>query len=333
MSRDAQHPGAAVFWRAAIRVRVPSLPDDRWHGAQRFHVIDNRWAAVQSHHGWEGRFDARVPTLAFQRFHQRGLFAAFVCARPGMGQQVEIKARPENVLPQVPARISFGKCRVHDIQHVPVFAANINEAVMRMNGSSRDHHALDELVRVHLHQRPILAGARLGFIRVANHILRFRRILWHERPLHPRRESRSAAPAQIRLFHFLDDALGSHLLERFFQRLIAALYQVNVDFVRVLHAPPPADQRSFVRMTLVERAGNDRFRRRASAGIQFRNDAVEFDGRKFFVEIVVDLHRRRARASADAFHFFEGENPVVRRFLVPDLQALLSAVEQVVTAL
>src|SRR5205814_7110651 len=64
------------------------------------------------------------------------------------------------------------------------------------------------------------------------------------------------------LFHFLDDALGSHLLERFFQRLIAALYQVNVDFVRVLHAPPPADQRSFVRMTLVERAGNDRFRRR-----------------------------------------------------------------------
>ena len=86
-------------------------------------------------------------------------------------------------------------------------------------------------------------------------------------------------------------------------------------------------------MTLVERAGNDRFRRRASAGIQFRNDAVEFDGRKFFVEIVVDLHRRRARASADAFHFFEGENPVVRRFLVPDLQALLSAGQQVVTAL
>src|SRR6266576_2697290 len=33
------------------------------------------------------------------------------------------------------------------------------------------------------------------------------------------------------------------------------------------------------------------------------------------------------------FDFFEGENPVVRRFLVPDLQALLSAVEQVVTAL
>src|SRR5205814_9103186 len=68
VSRDAQHPGAAVSWRAAIRVRVASLPDDRWHGAQRFHVIDNRWAAVQSHHGWERRFDARVPTLAFQRF-------------------------------------------------------------------------------------------------------------------------------------------------------------------------------------------------------------------------------------------------------------------------
>ena len=49
--------------------------------------------AVQAHHGREGRPDARIAALAFERFHQRRFFAALVGARAGMRQQIEIEAR------------------------------------------------------------------------------------------------------------------------------------------------------------------------------------------------------------------------------------------------
>ncbi len=86
-------------------------------------------------------------------------------------------------------------------------------------------------------------------------------------------------------------------------------------------------------MTLVKRAGNHWLRRGVSARIQMPDNAIELEQRKVFIEVVVDLHGRRARAGADAFHFLEGENAVLRHFLMPNLQPLLCAVEQCVPAL
>src|SRR5438132_1148957 len=91
---------------------------------------------------------------------------------------------------------------------------------------------------------PTTAGKR-GFIRIANHVLGLRRVLGHDRPLHSRRESCAAATAQVRLLHFLDDRLRRHLFQRFLQRFVAALHQVDVDLVRVFHPPSPADERRF----------------------------------------------------------------------------------------
>ena len=51
--------------------------------------------------------------------------------------------------------------RLHDVQHVAIFAANINESLVRADRATGDDHAFDQLVRIHFHQRTILAGARL----------------------------------------------------------------------------------------------------------------------------------------------------------------------------
>ena len=222
-----------------------------------------------------------------------------------MSQQVEIVARVQDVFPKIAVLIRFRDGAIDDIQNVAVFPANINEAPMRLDGASRDHHAFDELVRVHLHQRPVFAGARLGFIRVADHVFFFRRILRHERPLHARREARAAAPAEIRLLHFFDDGFGRHLFQRFCQRLIAALPQVYLNLVRILDAPVLADQRCLGRMAHVQRAGSHRLGLRTFAQIEFFDDPVELERRQILEKVVVDLHGWRARAGADAFHLFE----------------------------
>src|SRR6266849_3196283 len=89
---DAKHARAAVPRRAAAGVFLAALENNGRNSAERFDVINDRRAAVEADDGREGRLDARIAALAFERFHERGFFSAFVGARPGVNDQVEIEA-------------------------------------------------------------------------------------------------------------------------------------------------------------------------------------------------------------------------------------------------
>src|SRR3954469_19168212 len=56
---------------------------------------------------------------------------------------------------------------------------------------------------------------------------------------------------------------------------------------------------------------------------------VHFFGREVLVEVVVDLHRRRPAAGADALDFFQREQAIRRRLLVANAQGLLAVLEDV----
>ena len=62
-----------------------------------------------------------------------------------------------------------------------------------------DGRALDEHVRVGHHQRDVLAGARLGLVRVDHQVVRLAVALRQEAPLHAGREAGPAAAAQPRV--------------------------------------------------------------------------------------------------------------------------------------
>ena len=131
-------------------------------------------------------------------------------------------------------------------------------SAMRTHGAPGDDDALDQLMRRHLHQRPVLAGARFALVGVAEDVFRLRRFFGHEAPLHARGKSRAAAPAKIRLLHFLDHLLGRKFLERALQALVAVVLQVDIQVVRIRHAEQAADNRNFSRMPLVNRARDRR---------------------------------------------------------------------------
>ena len=70
-------------------------------------------------------------------------------------------------------------------------------ACVRAGREGADQHALDQLVRVLVHQLAVLEGAGLGLVRVAAQVL-LDVAVREEARLLAHREARAAAPAQAR---------------------------------------------------------------------------------------------------------------------------------------
>ncbi len=187
---------AATLFGAQILIRLAAHLDDVRHGGERFDVVDDRRAGIETGDGREGRFHSRMAAHAFERTEQRSLFTANVCARTGMGVNLAGEVRVENILAQQSGGAGFGKRPIHDVDQVFVFAARIDVVRLRAERVGGDDHAFDQHVRIALHQVAIFESAGFGFVGVADYVLRLRRILGNESPLHPGRKTRAAATAQ-----------------------------------------------------------------------------------------------------------------------------------------
>ncbi len=171
---DAEQPRAAIFGRAERSVPFPSAMQNRRHGGKRFSVVDDRRRAVEADHGGEGRPDARVAALAFERFHQRGFLAALVGARACVRRQIEREAAAHHILAQIAGLVGLHDRGFDDVEDVAVFTAHVDVAIVRAHRIPGDNHPFDQLVRGHFEQRAILAGAGLAFIGVRQDVLALR---------------------------------------------------------------------------------------------------------------------------------------------------------------
>src|SRR5215469_4550319 len=306
VARDGVEAGTAIPRCAKFGVPFATAQNHCRNGAESLDVVDDGGAAVQADNSREGRANARITALAFERFHERGFLAAFIGTSAGMREQVKIEPASQNIFAEIPLRVGFRDGRVDNVDYIAIFATNVDEAAFSANGASSDDHPFDQLVRIHFHQRPVFAGARFAFIAIGDDVLWFSaRLFGDEAPFHVGREAGAAASAQIRFFYFVDNLCRRHLLQRFFQRLIAVVLQIDVNFVRVGNSEAAADDHNFGGMTFVNRAGNHRDRFRTLALLELFENRVDFGGIEIFVEIIVHLNRRRTGTGTDAFHFLE----------------------------
>jgi len=126
---------AAIFRRAAIGVGFSALENDCRNRAQRFHIV----VIVGSRRGplrQEGRLNARIPALAFERFHQRRFLAALVSARAGMNQQVKIKIQSQEYFSPGSRARKLRQSPLPHVQYIAIFAADIDVSVMRIDGTA-----------------------------------------------------------------------------------------------------------------------------------------------------------------------------------------------------
>ena len=91
-----------------------------------------------------------------------------------------------------------------------------------------------------LEDQPVFASARLALVAIAQHILRHRRLLGHERPLHPGRESGATAPAQSGILDLINNGVRFHR-ERLLHGLVAVQFEVPVNIRRAQSKAPGYD--------------------------------------------------------------------------------------------
>ncbi len=96
----------------------------------------------------------------------------------------------EAPLPSLFDRPFNDQCRMGEL------LAEIDIRFFRADREAGDHHSFDQLVRILVDDVTVLERSRLGFVTVTNQIDRLGVVRRDERPLHPRRETRSPTAAK-----------------------------------------------------------------------------------------------------------------------------------------
>jgi hypothetical protein len=236
---------AGVVRRAELRVFCAAHRDDVLHVAKRLDVVDDRRAHVEPEHGREiRRLDARIRTLAFERFDEAGFLAANVSTRAAMDVNLQIVTATENVFAEETFRARFLQRRVQQLRALGHFATDVDVGELHVVREARDDHPLDELMRIFVDDLAILERAGLGFVGVADEINRLAAATVHEAPLESAREARTTATAQARELHVIANLFlrRSFLAvrqilgldgERLLERIVAAVPQIAFDVGRV----------------------------------------------------------------------------------------------------
>ena len=220
--------GPPFFSGPERREPFRAVQEDRRQVAERFDVVDRGRAVVEAGDGRERRLDARLRALAFERLDQRRLFARFVGAGAAVNDDVAVEAGAHDVLADVALRVGLGELGLHHLLHVVELAADVDVGDLRADRPAADQAALEQQVRVALHQHVILERAGLALVGVAGDVLRQRRVLEDELPLHAGRESGAAAAAQARGLDHVDDGARLHA-ERLAQPVVALVLQEEVE--------------------------------------------------------------------------------------------------------
>ena len=213
MSGDAVElgPGVALVG-AESQIPVHSALDDVRHVAQRLDVVDHGGATEGADHRGEGGLDSWLAALALEGLEQSGLLTADV--GPGAAVHVHLLtvAGAHRVLAEHPVRVGVRDRLLENLRRLRVLAADVDVGGVCPDGVAADRTALDQLVRVFLHQQPVFEGPGLRFVRIADQIDGLAGVLWDEAPFEPRRKARSATAAQTRGLHRIDDLFGLHLI-------------------------------------------------------------------------------------------------------------------------
>ncbi len=196
-------------------------------------VVEHRRLAEQALDRREGRADARLAAVAFDRGHERRLFAADERAGAEAQLDVKIKAAAKDVFAQkaVLARLFDGDFQTVDGDGV--FGADVNIALAGANGIAGDGHSLDNGVGVAFQHRTVHKGARITLVGVAADIFDRSGGRRGKLPLFAGGEARAAAAAQAGAFDDVDGLFGGHFGQHAAQGLIPFDGDVFLDVLGV----------------------------------------------------------------------------------------------------
>src|SRR6266545_7316930 len=172
--------------------------DDMCDAGQRLDVVHDRRLAEGALDGGERRLDARPAALALQALDQTRLLAADVRARAAVHVDVEVEVLAEDVVAQEVVRVAFVDGPLHGAIAVAIFVAGVDVGGAGARRVGGEEDALDDLVRVVLHEDAIVEGAGFALVGVDAEVDRAGMVRREEAPLDAAGEAGAAAAAQAR---------------------------------------------------------------------------------------------------------------------------------------
>ena len=134
--------------------------------------------------------------------------------------------------PEEPALARLDDRDLKPSQRERVLAAEVDVAVLAAGRVRGDRHRLDQRERIALEHHAVLERARLGFVGVADQVVRTSRLASDRLPLATHRERCPAAAEQLGVEDLAQHAVRAQL-DRAPQRVVAAVRAVVVEALRV----------------------------------------------------------------------------------------------------
>ena len=132
--------------------------------------------------------------------------------------------------------------RFEDTVGPDILKAKVDVGSARPGGKACDQDALQQLVRIPLHEVAVVEGRRLALVGVDAHE-RFFPILGQKRPLQPARKAGAAAAAKLRVLHLVDYGVGRHRREGLAGRLVTAARFIDLQCMAVGDVPVATQDR------------------------------------------------------------------------------------------
>src|SRR5690606_6257036 len=206
---------------------------DVLHVAEGLDVVDDGRALVEAEHRREvGRLDAGVGAFAFEGLDEAGLLATDVGAGAAVNVDLAAVTGAEYVLADEALGLRLGDGFFKDTGAFGHLAADVDVGLLHVVGEARDHGALDQLVRILVHDVAVFERAGLGFVGVDDEVDGLAAFAINERPLEAAREAGAAAAAQAGFFDLFAQVFGL-LGDGLFEHLVATVAQVALDVVGV----------------------------------------------------------------------------------------------------
>ncbi|MNH13092.1 hypothetical protein D3C79_726540 [compost metagenome] len=243
LAGEAHQLGAVILRPRQRQSLIPgnTVAYDGGHVAQGLDVVDAGGLAPDTGNGGEGGFGPRVGAAPFQGVDERRLFATDVAAGAGVDEQLEVKARAQDVLAQQTGGLGLFHRAAQVDGGIHVLAAQEDVAAIGLEGPGTDDHPLDQQVGQLLHQQPILVGVRLHLVGVAEQVTDVHAlVLGHQAPLHPGGEAGAATPLEAGVLDGADDIIRAHLAQCLAGGFIAlfGLILLQPDRLAVIPQPP-----------------------------------------------------------------------------------------------
>src|SRR5205823_10829547 len=133
-------------------------------------------------------------------------------------------------------RISLIDGPLHHAVAGAIFVAEVDVGGTGARGIAGQDDPLQKLVRVFLHENPVVEGSWLALVAINAEVNRTRMVLGQKGPFDAAGEAGTAPPAQSRILDRLDDLLAGHLVDGLGEGAVAAVGTVRVNGLAVRFA-------------------------------------------------------------------------------------------------